>query len=246
MNRIKAFTIRNLKEVIREPLALVFCLVFPLVMLFMMELIMSGVGTEGAVMFEINNFAPGIVVFGYTFTMLFIALGIASDKNAAFMSRLRVSPLKPIEYYLSYILAFLPVCFVQTILFFLCALPFGLTISVGLLVALAYLIPSAIFYIVCGLFIGTLVKSDKAAGPLSSLFISGAGLLGGIWMPLESIGGSFLNICKALPFFNTVKPVSSAVNGVYGDIFPCVLITFLYAAALLVVSALVYRAGTKK
>ena len=246
MNRIKALTARNVKELIREPLSLVFCVVFPLVMLVMMELILGGAKDSGAVTFQINNFAPGIAVFGYTFTMLFIALGIASDKNSAFMTRLCVSPLRPAESYFSYILAFLPVCLVQTVLFFLCALPFGLTVSAGVLVAIVYLIPSALFYIACGLFIGTLAKSDKAAGPLSSVFICGAGLLGGVWMPIETLGGTFFEICKALPFWNTVKPAASAVNGAYGDIFPCVIITLLYTAALLAVSALVYRRKNRK
>lgn len=246
MRRIKALVIRNLKETLREPLSLVFCIAFPLVMLVMMQLILGGVDEAGAAAFNINNFASGIAVFGYTFTMLFIALGIASDKNAAFMTRISISPLKPIEYYASFIIAFLPICLVQTVIFFACALIFGLKLSVGLLIAIVYLLPSVLFYISCGLFIGTVAKSDKAAGPISSIFICGAGILGGVWMPIETIGGGFFKACKALPFFNTVKPSASAVNGVYGDIFPCVIITLCYTALLLGLSAWIYRSNTKK
>ena len=246
MNRIKALTVRNIKETVREPLSLVFCVLFPIAMLVMMELIMSGVPKEGATMFEIENFSAGIAVFGYTFTMLFIALGLASDKTSAFMTRISVSPLKPIEYYLSYVFAFLPVCLLQTVLFFACALIFGLKISVGLLVAIVYLIPSMLFYISCGIFIGTVAPSDKAAGPVSSIFICAAGLLGGVWMPVESLGGGFFSVCKALPFFATVKPAASAVKGVYGDIFPYALITLAYTVVLLAASALIYRVNAKK
>lgn len=246
MKRIKALTIRNIKETVREPLSLVFCIAFPLVMLVLMQLIMSGIDGADVAGFNIENFAPGIAVFGYTFTMLFIALGIASDKNAAFMTRIMISPLKPIEYYASFILAFLPICFVQTLLFFACAFIFGLKLSAGLLIAIIYLLPSALFYISCGLFIGTVSKSDKAAGPISSIFICGTGLLGGVWMPVETLGGAFFKVCKALPFFNTVKPASSAISGVYGDIFPCLFITLGYTALFFILSAAIYRFKYKK
>ena len=246
MNRIKALTARNIKETLREPLSLVFCVIFPLVMLVLMELILGGAKDAGANMFDINNFAPGIAVFGYTFTMLFIALGIASDRNSAFMTRISVSPLKPIEYYVSFVLAFLPVCVVQTVLFFAVALAFGLHFSAGLLVATVYLLPSALFYISCGLFIGTVAPTEKAAGPISSVFICAAGLLGGVWMPVETLGGTFFDICKALPFFNSVKPASSAVVEVYSDISPCVFITLFYTAVMLCVSAATFRAKNRK
>lgn len=246
MNRIKALTVRNIKETLREPMSLVFCVIFPLVMLVMMELILGGVEDHGATVFKIDNFAPGIAVFGYTFTMLFIAIGIASDHNSAFMTRISVSPLKPIEYYVSFVFAFLPVCVVQTVLFFAVALAFGMHFSAGILVAIVYLLPSALFYISCGLFIGTVAPTEKAAGPISSIFICGAGLLGGIWMPVETLGGSFFNICKALPFFNTVKPAASAVTESYSDIVPCVFITLTYTAAILFVCSAVFRVKNKK
>ena len=241
MHRIKALTVRNLKETAREPMSLIFCVVFPLVMLVIMQLVLGGSDAAGTAVFQIDNFAPGIAVFGYTFTMLFVALGIAADKNTAFMTRILISPLSPLEYYLSYVFAFMPVCLLQTVLFYAVALVFGLNASVGLLVSLVYTLPSAFFYIACGLFIGTVSKSEKAAGPVSSVFICAAGMLGGIWMPVETLGGVFFGVCKALPFYNTIKPAASAVKGAYQDIFPCIFITLAYTAALLALSALIYK-----
>ncbi len=245
MGRIKALTLRNIKETYREPLSLVFCIFLPLVMLIFMELILGNF-EGGVATFEIDTYAPGIAVFGYTFTMLFVALGISSDSSHAFMTRILISPLKPLEYYLSYALAFLPICVVQTVIFYAVAFAFGFTASIGTLVSAVYLLPSAIFYIVCGMFIGTVAKSEKEAGPFSSIFITGAGLLGGVWMPIEQIGGTFFKVCKFLPFYSTIKPAISAVGRHYGDIVPYIFVTIGYTVLFLVISAVIYRNKAKK
>lgn len=72
-NKIKALTLRNVKEIVRDPLSLVFCLAFPLVMLVLFSLIFKGMDNVPP-MFAINAYAPGMAVFGYTFTMMFIAI----------------------------------------------------------------------------------------------------------------------------------------------------------------------------
>ena len=114
---------RNIKEMLREPLSLIFCLGFPLVMLLVMQLIFSNVASEFVPPnFEIEHYASGICVFGYTFTCLFVALQIAGDKNTAFMKRINVSPIRKGTYYCSFLISALPMVLLQTVLFFLVAL----------------------------------------------------------------------------------------------------------------------------
>lgn len=248
MNRTLILTKRNLKEIVVEPLSIIFCLALPLVMLVGMELIYMSMSEEmqaGAVMFRIENFASGIAVFGFTFTAMFLAISITSDKNSAFMTRLLISPVKPIEYYISFVLSALPLCFFQTVLFYLVAFCFGLKLSGALLVSIVYLIPAMLFYISSGLLVGALVNHDNEAGPLCSILVSGAGILGGVWMPVETLSEGFFNFCKILPFYNTVKPSSKALLGDYNGLKE-IVITLMYTVVFITISALVYKKKLKK
>ena len=244
MKRTLIFAKRNLKEILRDKLSLIFCIAFPTVMLVFMELIFSGKGDVQ--MFDIENFAPGIVTFGFTFTALITAIYIAGDKSSCFFSRILCSPVKPFEYFLSYMLSALPICFCQILLFYVISFAFGLTPSLSLLVSVVYLIPAMFFYISCGLLIGAIVSNDKQAGPLASVFISASGILGGVWFPLESIGGGFLTVSKALPFYNGVKVAIGAVNGDYSMMFPCGIITLAYAFAVFILSVFFFKKSIKE
>lgn len=99
MKKLFALVARNLKETIRDPLSMLFCLLFPIAMLVLMQAIFSGMGDRPA-NFEITNYASGICVFGYTFVALFVAMQIAGDKNTSFIKRLNVAPLSKFVYYL--------------------------------------------------------------------------------------------------------------------------------------------------
>jgi len=248
MNRTFILAKRNLKEILVDPLSIVFCLALPLVMLMLMEFIYVGMTPEmqmGASMFKIENFASGIAVFGFTFTSMFLAISITSDKNSAFMTRLLISPLKPIEYYFSFVISAVPLCFAQTIVFYLVSFCFGLKLSGALVISILYLIPSMLFYIASVLLVGAIVKSDNQAGPLCSIIVTGSGMLGGIWMPVETLSEGFFKVCKILPFYNTVKPASNALHKHYNSIKE-ILITLCYTVVFIVISALLYKRKLKK
>ena len=69
------FANRNFKELVRDPLSWIFCLGFPLVMLAIMTVINNSIPAEaGMTLFEIESLAPGIMIFGLTFVMLFACL----------------------------------------------------------------------------------------------------------------------------------------------------------------------------
>ena len=56
MHKIKAFAIRNSKEILRDPLSYIFCLGFPLVMLVVMTLVNESIPAEaGMTIFRIDN-----------------------------------------------------------------------------------------------------------------------------------------------------------------------------------------------
>ena len=59
--RMFTFAKRNTKEIVRDPLTLAFGLGFPLVLLLLLSAIQANIPVS---LFEIQNLAPGIAVFG--------------------------------------------------------------------------------------------------------------------------------------------------------------------------------------
>ena len=80
-----SFSKRNIKELIRDPLTIVFGIAFPLVLLGLLTLIQSHIPAE---LFTINKLAPGMTVFALSFFSLFSGLLLAKDRTDAFLIRL--------------------------------------------------------------------------------------------------------------------------------------------------------------
>jgi len=205
----KVFAVRTRKEIMRDPLSYIFCLGFPIVMLVIMSIVDQSIPTEaGPQVFHLPNLAPGIAYFGLTFVMLFTATQVSKDRTTALLLRLYASPMKPFDYILGYTIPMVILALVQTVICFgasvIVGVCIGESLSVGamLLSALA-LLPSMLLFVGFGILFGTLV-GEKAAPGICSILISVAGMVGGIWMDVESIGGVLAKVAKALPFYHGV------------------------------------------
>lgn len=230
---------RNLKEIVRDPLSLVFNAAFPILMLFLLGIITNSMEYVPE-QFKINNYSVGICVFGYTFAMLFTAMLIAEDKNGEFINRLNMSPIKKSSYIAGYYIAVAPIMAVQTVLFLLCSCILGLEFSYKLAIAFLYLIPSAVLYVVLGVLIGTIVRNGKQAGPVCSIIISGTSMLGGVFMPIDNMG-AFSTIANLLPFSHSVKIATGVFNGDFACIYPHILWVIGYAVLLFTITVLIYK-----
>ena len=232
MKSLFALAKRNLKETFRDPLSLIFCLLFPIFMLVLIQVIflnMQNVPQN----FDIQNYASGICVFGFTFTAMFVALQIAGDKNTAFIKRINIAPTNKFVYYLSFGLSALAVAFVQEILFFAISLCFGLKFDANFWLSIIYLIPSAIMYISLGILVGIICTSEKQAGPISSIVVSLVAILGGVFMPLSALKGGFKNFVNLLPFSHSIL-ISSQLSTVgAGCIYPHILYVIIYTILFL-------------
>ena len=74
-------------------------------------------------------------------------------------------------------------------------------------------IPMLIINVFLGIIFGTIL-SDKSAPGICSVFISASGILGGCWMPVETMGG-FETFCRFLPFYPSVyigRIITKATN----------------------------------
>ena len=231
MRKLFALTKRNLLELLRDPIALILCIGFPTVMLVFMQLIFKGFEYVPA-NFAIENYSVGVCVFGYTFTALFVALSVSGDKNTSFIKRLAIAPVNKLVYYLSYLFSSLPIILVQSMLFFAIALAFGLPFDYNVLLALLCLVPSAILYISLGVLFGSICKNEKQTGPISSIFISATGILGGVFMPIEAFSGIFGKIVNLLPFTHTVKIASDLYVNTTSNFFIHFTVIVIYVAVI--------------
>lgn len=241
MNRIKAFSSRNIKEILREPLNYVFCLGFPLVMLIAMTCINSGIPEQsGMTLFRIENLYGGIAVFGQTFTMLFTAITVSKDRSGAFLVRMYSTPMKPHEFIAGYILPMLLLSLIQNavtaVASLLIALITGTELNIlGMLLSIFILIPSALMFLGFGLIFGTLF-SDKSAPAVSSVVISLSSFLGGIWFDAKATGGVMLKICRCLPFFYCTETARSATALDFGTDNFIIPLAVVVSCAVLITS----------
>ena len=240
------FSKRTLKEILRDPLSYIFCLGFPIVMLVIMTIVDQSIPEEaGMTIFHIDNLAPGIAFFGLSFKMLFTCLQVSKDRSTAFMLRLYASPLKSLDFIAGYTLPVLVLAVLQSVISFIAAIVIGAFVDyqfdlVNVILCILVLIPSALVFISFGIFFGTLLN-DKAAPGICSIIITSASMLGGIWMDVDSIGGTFAKFCHALPFYQGVRGARFALTGEYGDMVKPVLITLGYGILVYLFAIFVLR-----
>ena len=121
------FAGRCAKEILRDPINLIFGLGFPLVLLVLLSALQANIPVP---LFEIDTLAPGITVFGLSFLTLFSATLVARDRESAFLQRLYTTPLRGRDFILGYLLPLVPIAMGQTALCFLFSLTLGLTVLV--------------------------------------------------------------------------------------------------------------------
>lgn len=240
------FASRNFKELVRDPLSWVFCLGFPIIMLIVMTLVNESIPEEANMtIFEINNLAPGIGIFGLTFIMLFACLLIAGDRKDAFLLRIFTSPMKSTDYIIGYFLPIFVLALGQYAVNIIASVVLGLIYgetmnAVNILFSLVPIIPSAILNISFGIIFGTVLNKNAAPG-ISSIIISLSGILGGIWMDIETIGGVLGDIANALPFYHCVKSARLAFSGDFTGSLTESGIVLIWAAVVTVIAVVVFK-----
>ena len=128
--RILVFAKRCGKEILRDPLTLIFGLGFPIILLLLLSLIQANIPTD---LFNIESLAPGITIFGYSFISLFAATLISKDRENSFLHRLYTTPIKSTDFILGYTLPLIPISIIQSIICYLVAFILGLTPTINAL-----------------------------------------------------------------------------------------------------------------
>lgn len=233
------FAKRNLKEIIRDPLSIIFAILLPLFLLFIFQ--QFEIPSEA---YSLKNFAPGTVVFGFSFVTLFTAVLVAKDRGSALLTRLCAGPMKTSDYILGYTLAVLPMVLIQNILFFTAAVLLGLEFSVAILLAMLVSVPVSVIFIMLGILIGS-VTSEKSASGVSSVVVQLVAFTSGMYFSGDMIGDAFAVFCKALPFANALDIIKGILNGTCENLLTPSIIVAAYIVALSVLTSVVFSKKLK-
>lgn len=206
-SRAIIFAGRNFKEMTRDPVIYIFCLAFPVAMLALFAVINHYSGGKSPV-FEFPSLIPGVITFSYSFIMLTQCLLVSKDKTTSLLKRLYTSPMKKIDFVIGYALPAFILGLIQTAVCIVAGYVISLFIGSGyigfgkcLLLAVEQL-PALTLNVFLGIIVGALLN-EKSAPAITSIVISASGILGGAWMPLDTMGG-FESFCKLLPFYPSV------------------------------------------
>ncbi len=241
--KMLSFAKRNAKEILRDPLTLLFGLGFPLVLILLLSAIQASIPVP---LFEIQHLTPGITVFGLSFMTLFSATLIAKDRGSSFLQRLYTTPLSPLDFILGYTLPILPIAALQCVITYAVAIVLGLPVTVNILFAVLFILPASFLFIGLGLLFGSILSDKQVGGICGALLTNLSAWLSGTWFDLSLVGGAFEKMAYALPFVHAVELERAVLSSGWGDILPHLLWVLGYGVAALILSVLLFLRQMKR
>lgn len=241
--KLLTFSNRNMKEILRDPLNLIFGLVFPIVLILLLTAIQANIPVD---LFKIAHLAPGIAVFGLSFMTLFSATLIAKDRGSSLLQRLYTTPLSSKDFIVGYILPILPICIAQTAICYAVAILLGLEVTVHIITSVTFTVPAALLFISLGLLCGSIFTDKQVGGICGALLTNLSAWLSGTWFDLQLVGGAFKKIAYALPFVHAVEMQRAVLSGSYGEIFPHIYWVTGYAIAIMAAAVFAFLHQMKR
>lgn len=233
--RILTFANRDFKEIIRDPLSIIFSIILPLFLLYIFK--QFKIPNE---VYNIENFTPGIIIFSLSFITMFTSSLVAKDRSTSLTTRLGVSPMKGIDYILGYSISVLPIVLIQNILFFMTAMLLGLNFSINIIYTILVSIPISLLFISLGILIGT-ITTEKSSSGVSSIVVQLVAFTSGMYFSTDMVGNTFSTICKILPFQSTLNITKSVLNNSYNNILTSTLIVVIYTIITIVLEIFLFK-----
>lgn len=241
--RIITFSKRTAREILRDPLTVIFGLGFPIILLLLMSAIQANIPVA---LFELSSLTPAITVFGLSFMTLFSATLIAKDRSSSLLQRLYTTPLTAKDYIIGYMLPVLPIAVAQCIICYAAALLLGLDFTLGILYAVLFIIPVSLFFIFLGLLCGSVFSDKQVGGICGALLTNLTAWLSGAWFDLKLVGGAFEKTAYVLPFVHAVELERAVLSGNFSEIIPDLLWVLGYTVIAGIASVLLFLRQMKK
>jgi ABC-2 type transport system permease protein len=202
------------KLFLREKGAMFWTLAFPVFMIALFGLIWKNDVWNGTP--AINYLLPGIIVMAVMVTCLLnIAMGVVEDREKGIFRRLSLTPLKRQTLIGGQIVNRYLIVLAQTvILIAIGVVVFGASIGGNYLLFWVALTIGAFSFLALGFALTCIIKSEKAAHPVSMIVFFSLMFLGGCFFPIEQMPQFLHPVCEALPAVHLNDALRMiAVNG---------------------------------
>lgn len=240
--RMVLFAKRNIKEILRDLVNLFFSLGFPLVLLVLLSIINSAIPPEAKnTMFQIQNLAPGLAMFGSVFMALFAGMLLSKDRASSFLMRLFTSPMTAADFILGYTLPMIVMTIVQAAITLLAAGAFGLEITIKIFFAIMMAVVTSLFFVGTGLLFGSLLNEKAVSGVCGALLTNIAGWLSGVFIPVDLIGGFFKTITHILPFYHSTAAIRISLSGNFSQILPHLVVVIGYTIVIFMLAIIAFN-----
>lgn len=241
--KIRILSRRTGKEILRDPLTLIFGLGFPLVVLFLLSAIQANVPVP---LFAIEKLGPGVTVFGLSFLTLFSGMLVSRDRGTALLLRLYTTPIRPAEYILGYLLPMLPIALAQIAVCYAAAMLLGLAWTPRILLAILLSLPASILFLSFGLLFGSLMNEKQVGGICGAGMTNISAWLSGIWFEVSLVGGAFKSVANVLPFYHAVEIQRAVYAGAYSAAWPHLAVVSAWALGVTVLAVWAFLAQMRK
>lgn len=229
------FAKRNFKEIIRDPISVIFAVMLPLFLLYIFQ--QFKIPSQA---YKLINFTPGVIIFSFSFLTLFTAMLVSKDRTTSLLIRLGVSPMRPIEYIIGYIISLIPIVVMQSTLIFILAVILGLDLSINIIFAILVSIPISILFIGLGILIGSLF-SEKASSGISSIVIQLVCFTNDMYFDKNLLGSTFSKICDALPFESSLIIIKGILNDINMISTKNIILFVIYLLVILLFSSFSFK-----
>ncbi len=230
---------RNFKEIYKDPVTIILGVAMPVGLLFLFSSLQKNIPIDT---FNPQNLTPAIVIFGFSFLIMFVAVLLAKDRQNSFLTRLFTTPLKSVDFYMAYMLPFIPFAFFQIIICFIIGFILG-GVFVNIVLGIFIFLLMMLICINIGIIMGSLLTVNQVSG-VGSILITVISLFSGAWMDLKMVGGIFKIIGYVLPFAHSVDALKTILNGgSFSSIYTNIIWVFMYCVIAVLVA--IYSFGTK-
>ncbi len=243
------FARRTYREILRDPVSLIFGLAFPLILMVVLQIICKNVYTSGSDVlecYEIDKLMIGISVYSFSFTSFYAGIRVSKDKNEGYIQRFYSSRLKLVDFLLGYIAPLLLITFMQSVMCVTTAFILDAILSLDKLhfgfnyiLLIAMMIPCELVFICIGLMLGCSFRARESFAIFIGIILVTI-MTGNIFFPASSFGNGYVIFCKILPFYPTVTALSCLLNGL-SDAFPYYFVTIAYLVILLLLAVIIFR-----